>query len=82
VPERRRLPGDHATTAHSGQRDPREKPFFDSLNYRVQATAALQHATRAVRIVAYNTPNNGMEPTAYSVRCAPAFGSGSCLALL
>jgi hypothetical protein len=25
-------------------------------------------------------PNKGLEPTAYSVRCAPASGSGSCLA--
>ena len=25
-------------------------------------------------------PNQGMEPTAYSARCAPASGSGSCLA--
>ena len=45
-------------------------------------TAALLHSTRSVRIVAYNRPpNKGMEPTAYSVRCAPASGSGSCLAL-
>jgi hypothetical protein len=26
-------------------------------------------------------PNQGMEPTTYSVRYAPASGSGSCLAL-
>jgi hypothetical protein len=26
-------------------------------------------------------PNQGMEPTAYSARCAPASGSGSCPAL-
>ena len=38
-------------------------------------TVALLHATPAVRIVAYNPPNNGLELTAYSVRCAPASGS-------
>jgi hypothetical protein len=38
MPERSRLTGDNATTANSGQRDPREKPFFDSLNKRLQPT--------------------------------------------
>ena len=56
------MPGDNATTAHSGQRDPREKPFFDSLNKRIQAPAiqAAKHATETIPMVLVTLADPGV----------------------